>query len=165
MVNAPGSRNIPLRPTLVERLMQRWIEESGSGTGAHDKFGGFVNDMLERVLNKYQFIHKYMPNCVYVGMNDGTMLIKDVKKGRICEVMLRNERLYCKTCSATFCDHVIYALSIPEVAQLDSDHGGRKNRIEMARGTIIKTVLTSLIPIFGLAFLFVLEDCPTYLTV
>ena len=120
MVNAPGSKNIPVRPKLVEMLAKRWNQHKIRVEGAHPRFGGFANDLLERMLAKYEFMEKYMPEYSYIGINQNMMMIKDAKLNMIVDVQLKNGKLYCNYDKSQNCGHVMFAIAIPEIVKLDT---------------------------------------------
>jgi hypothetical protein len=156
MVNQGGSKRMWLRPNLVERLHQRWTQEPDSTTGTPNKFGTFVNDIIERVPDKYEYVQKHHTDMQYLGLMDSVMLIRDSKKNKVAEITLKNDKPYCRLCQVAYCEHIIFAGSIPEIAQLDKDIS---KRFRPRRMDVVKMLIGGLVPIAAIAILSVTEDC------
>ena len=92
----------------------------------------------------------------YLGLMDSVMLIRDSKKNKVAEVTLKNEKPYCRLCQVAYCEHIIFAESLPEIAKLDKDIS---RRFRQSRAVDIKMIIGGLTPIGAIAILFVLEDC------
>jgi len=81
----------------------------------------FVNDMLLLNIEKDRFLRAYAPKLSFNGIaSDGSSLfIRDERLDRTAQVFLRDGHLYCDVDNRQDCEHIHFALALPEVARLN----------------------------------------------
>jgi len=73
-----------------------------------------------------ELLEEYAPRFEHYNTYDDRTSIKDRmlgKKGEDIEVFLREDCLQCEICESTKCEHVIYALSLPQVKDVYQKKG------------------------------------------
>jgi len=113
-----GSKNVPLRPSVVQRLSERWNETKKVLPNTSQDFGGYVNDLLTEVLDKDDMIRRMAPHLSLSAVSPSVLFIKDQRGGKTAEVYLHDQQLYCEVDKSKTCEHVHFAFAIPEVAKL-----------------------------------------------
>ena len=82
----------------------------------------YVNSLLQTMLDKKEFRNVYFPTLHFIGMYQRHMYIKDDKKDRVAEVSINCEgKMICCMCDQPNCEHVIYAMAMPESVYLSRD--------------------------------------------
>ncbi len=118
MPNPKGYKNIPIKPRVLQRLQQKWEKEKTLLPQINKTFGGFVNDLLEDVLDKDEFLQVYAPYLSLEGYSYNCLYIKDTKRQATAEIWRHDNKIKCTLCNSFDCEHVHFALAIPEVAKL-----------------------------------------------
>ena len=120
MVLSRDSKNIPIRPAILEFLSKQWEEDKQKfPEKTHKQLGGYLNDRLNDFIEKLKYLEAEYPNLSYFGIQSETMYIQDAKlDNRFIEVTMKDNRLHCNYHKSTNCDHVFYARSRDEFARL-----------------------------------------------
>lgn len=121
MPSSDKARNVTLRVHLVPKLEQKWKKERGKSPYVNSELGGYINDLLEEVLQKDEFLSRYMPYLSEAGIHDNILFLKDRRKNkeRMIEIILKDDVLFCDTDQSFDCLHLQFALAIPKVAKLN----------------------------------------------
>lgn len=114
----PGWRTVSLRTAILDRLQQKWGREKQYRSDINEKFNGFVNDLLTDVLDKDEFLQRYAPMLSLEGYSYNCLYIKDEKRQATAEIYRYDNKIKCTLCDSFDCEHVHFALAIPEVAKL-----------------------------------------------
>jgi hypothetical protein len=118
MPSPRGYKNIPIKPRVLQRLQQKWDKERAQLPQINKTFGGFVNDLLEDVLDKDEFLRVYAPYLSLEGYSYNCLYIKDAKRQVTAEIYRYDNKIKCTLDDSFDCEHVHFALAIPEVAKL-----------------------------------------------
>jgi hypothetical protein len=78
-------------------------------------FSGFVTAMMQETMAKYEAFAKYAPFLEKFAIEQDRVIIKDNKRDRIAEVMVRNGELQCLLDEKTDCIHIGFVYSLPEI--------------------------------------------------
>ena len=120
---AKGSKNITIRVGLMPRLIHKHQEELKTKPNKTDpKLIGWVNDLLEDVIEKDEFLKLYAPFLTVIDIIDNIIYLRDAKLKRSVEVYLKHQQLYCEYDKNFNCKHIHYAFAIPEIAKLNLNH-------------------------------------------
>lgn len=121
MPSSPKAGTISLRTTLTEKMKVKHEQElKRRPSRTNQDFGGYVNDILEDILEKDEFLKIYAPSITALDVNDDILYLKDQHiKDRFVEIILRDSQIYCRYHKSFDCVHVRYAFAIPEVARLN----------------------------------------------
>ena len=78
-------------------------------------FSGYLTSMMEEMMSKHEAFAKQAPFMEKISIDSDRVLIKDNKRNRIAEVILRNGELRCLLDEKIDCVHIGFVYSIPEV--------------------------------------------------
>jgi hypothetical protein len=78
-------------------------------------FSGFVTGMMQEAMAKYEAFAKHAPFLEKFAIEQDRVIIKDNKRDRIVEVMVRNGELQCLLDERTDCIHIGFVYSMPEI--------------------------------------------------
>jgi hypothetical protein len=78
-------------------------------------FSGFVTSMMQETMTKYEAFAKHAPFLEKFAIEQDRVIIKDNKRDRIAEVMVRNGELQCLLDEKTDCIHIGFVYSLPEI--------------------------------------------------
>lgn len=114
----PGWKTVSLRTVILDRLQQKWEREKQYRSDINEKFNGFVNDLLGDILDKDEFLQRYAPMLSLEGYSYNCLYIKDAKRQVTAEIYRYDNKIKCTLDESFDCEHVRFALAIPEVAKL-----------------------------------------------
>src|SRR5690606_14325842 len=76
----------------------------------------FVNSVMERVLTAYETAARKYPDLRLIESEKGRAIhIADMKEKRIADITLKDGRLHCSLCPKDICDHITFAMLLPEI--------------------------------------------------
>lgn len=83
----------------------------------------YVNDMLEMIIEKEEFIGRYLPQIKKIGFDEnvGEMYLRDSKISQSPTIAKIEGIIKCDTCKVEIqdsCVHVLYAMTQPEIGRL-----------------------------------------------
>lgn len=118
MATSKNSRPVMIHKEITEKLAVKY-EERIKASHKYN-YSQFINDLLNEIIEKEEFVRRTMPLLSKIGINDDVLYINDERKKTVtAEVYLRDCRLYCSLDENENCDHVKFALTLPEVARLE----------------------------------------------
>jgi len=77
----------------------------------------WYSNYILRNLAKEEFLTEYFPDLKLSIIGDDTVIIKDLK-GQVAQVMLRKGKLWCDRHENSDCEHVHFALALPDIGLL-----------------------------------------------
>jgi hypothetical protein len=86
-------------------------------------FSGYLTSMMEEMMLKHEAFAKQAPFMEKISIDSDRVIIKDNKRNRIVEVILRNRELRCLLDEKIDCIHIGFVYSIPEVYILLNNKG------------------------------------------
>jgi len=119
--NDDGSATVTITRSTVERLQGRYEKEERTRAENYT-FSKYLNEYIATRLSHEEFISRYMPK--YTGIiHENVVNIRDMtgKEPVTAEVVLKNNHLFCRNHKNDHCEHVRFALTIPEIVKLDLD--------------------------------------------
>jgi len=78
-----------------------------------------VNNMLEMQKEKEEFIADYIQPIKKISFEDGLLYLKDSSMKKAVTISLLNGFIQCDVCDSKECIHVLYAMTLPEIARLE----------------------------------------------
>ncbi len=88
-------------------------------------FSGYLTSMMEETMIKQEAFAKQAPFMEKISIDIDRVLLKDNKKNRIVEVILKNGELRCLVDEKTDCIHIGFVYSLPEVYMIMNNKGIR----------------------------------------
>jgi hypothetical protein len=113
----PGFKTI----TVKEHIFNKYHELYKKAKKEHrlkenTSFSGFVTSMMQETMAKYEAFAKHAPFLEKIAIEQDRVIIKDNKRDRIAEVMVRNGELQCLLDEKkTDCIHIGFVYSLPEI--------------------------------------------------
>jgi|SRR5215831_2741482 len=111
-----GNKLVELHEEVVKGLERAYQ----LGLRSAPDFTSFVNYLLLDVIRREVFLSKYKPfsHLNYAGIHRGSILIKDIQRNLISEIIYKDELLYCNSPDSTSdCEHTRFATSLIDVAK------------------------------------------------
>ena len=118
MPSTKGVKQIVIHRELVAQLQSKWEERRVRLPQTNKTFNGFVNELLSDFIDKDQFLQQYAPALSLEGHSYNVLFIRDAKRQALAEIYRHDKRIKCTLCNKFDCEHVHFALAIPEVAKL-----------------------------------------------
>jgi hypothetical protein len=113
----PGFKTITVKEHVFNKyyeLYKKAKKERKVGEGT--SFSGFVTSMMQETMAKYEAFSKHAPFLEKIAIEQDRVIIKDNKRDRIAEVMVRNGELQCLLDEKkTDCIHIGFVYALPEV--------------------------------------------------
>ena len=78
-------------------------------------FSGYLTSMMEEMMIKYEAFAKHAPFMEKLAIDQNRVIVKDNKRNRIAEVLLKNGELQCLLDERSDCVHVGFVYSLPEI--------------------------------------------------
>jgi hypothetical protein len=91
-------------------------------------FSGYLTSMMEEMIIKYEVFAKHAPFIEKIAIDQNRVIVKDNKRNRIAEILLKNGELQCLLDERSDCIHVGFVYSLPELYSLISNKGIRMPR-------------------------------------
>lgn len=115
------SKLVAIRTELTQQLIdkhQTCLKRKPTQT--NQDFGGFVNDLLQDVIEKDNFLKVYAPSLQVLDIHDNVLMLMDSHhKNKVIEVYLKDGELWCSDDRSQTCRHVRFCFAVPDVARLN----------------------------------------------
>jgi hypothetical protein len=117
----PGFKTITVKEHIFNKYYELYKKaknkrpKAGEGTTS---FSGFVTIMMQETMDKYEIFARYAPFLEKIAIEQDRVIIKDNKRDRIAEVIVRNGELQCLLDDKTDCIHIGFVYSLPEIYTL-----------------------------------------------
>lgn len=106
--------NITMAKKTYDKIKKAWEDEE-----SEKKLSTWVLDTILLSIKKEEWLKKYAPHLVYVGIDKNGILLRDRHlKDSIVEVKLLDNRLWCQICREKHCMHGYYSIGLPSIAKV-----------------------------------------------
>jgi hypothetical protein len=78
-------------------------------------FSGYLTSMMEEMMIRYEAFAKHAPFMEKIAIDQNRVILKDNKRNRIVEVLLKNGELQCLLDEKPDCVHIGFVYSLPEL--------------------------------------------------
>jgi hypothetical protein len=82
-------------------------------------FSGYLTSMMEEMMLRYEAFAKHAPYMEKLSIDQNRVVLKDNKRNRIAEVMLKEGELQCLLDERADCVHVGFVYSLPELYNMN----------------------------------------------
>ncbi|HEY6885029.1 MAG TPA: hypothetical protein VI278_13430 [Nitrososphaeraceae archaeon] len=86
-------------------------------------FSGYLTSRMEEMMIKDEVFAKHSPFIEKIAIDQNRVILKDNKKNRIAEILLKNGELQCLLDERSDCVHVGFVYSLPELYCIISNKG------------------------------------------
>jgi hypothetical protein len=83
-------------------------------------FSGYLTSMMEEMMLRYETFARHAPYMEKLSIDENRVVLKDNKRNRIAEVMLKEGELQCLLDERADCVHVGFAYSLPEMYNMNN---------------------------------------------
>jgi len=110
MTRKPGIKTVDIEPENYQLITDKTEKTNIS-------IKQFVNDIIKANFEKYEFLKTVAPKISIISIESDVLSLKDesAKKSRLAEIKIKNGRLYCDLDESQNCEHIHYALILPEL--------------------------------------------------
>ena len=84
-------------------------------------FSGYLTSMMEEMMLRYETFAKHAPYMEKLSIDQNRVVLKDNKRNRIAEVMLKEGELQCLLDEKSDCVHVGFVYSLPELYNMNDE--------------------------------------------
>src|SRR3712207_3613980 len=92
----PGFKTITVKEHVFNKYYELYKKvKKGNKVGEGISFSSFVTGMMQETMAKYEAFVKHAPFLEKIAIEQDRVIIKDNKRNRIAEVMVRNQELQC----------------------------------------------------------------------
>ncbi|HXG08133.1 MAG TPA: hypothetical protein VNI77_12500 [Nitrososphaera sp.] len=111
----------PKRPSRQTVVIYEDIHKKAKAKAEQKKMTlqDYVNEVLLMNIEKDEFLKDYAPSLSLDAMTETSLFIKDARKDRTAEVVIKDSQLVCYLDESNDCDHVHFALALPELGKLN----------------------------------------------
>lgn len=113
-----GDKQVQIHRDLVEKLKSKWEDKKKKLPQTNKTFNGFVNEVLSDFIEKDEFLQRFAPALSLESHSFNVLFIRDSKRQALAEIYRYDKKIKCALCNKFDCEHVHFALAIPEVAKL-----------------------------------------------
>jgi hypothetical protein len=107
-----------LRVDLKPKLEARHKKSLERSPDTNPDLGGYINDLLALMLKREEDARKYSPDLELDDYTGNMLVIKNKETGKKAEIYRHADRIGCATDDSFDCEHVRFALDLPEIAKL-----------------------------------------------
>ena len=83
-------------------------------------FSGYLTSMMEEMMLRYEAFAKHAPYMEKLSIDQNRVVLKDNKRNRIAEVMLKEGELQCLLDERADCVHIGFVYSLPELYNMNN---------------------------------------------
>jgi hypothetical protein len=83
-------------------------------------FSGYLTSMMEEMMLRYETFARHAPYMEKLSIDQNRVVLKDNKRNRIAEVILREGELQCLLDEKSECVHVGFVYSLPELYNMNN---------------------------------------------
>jgi hypothetical protein len=112
----PGYKSITVSEYVYKKFFQVYEKnKKGLELKGISSFSGYLTSMMEGMMLTYEAFAKHAPYMEKLSIDQNRVVLKDNKRNRIAEVMLKEGELQCLLDEKSDCVHVGFVYSLPEL--------------------------------------------------
>jgi hypothetical protein len=112
----PGFKSITVSENVYKKFFKVYEKnKKGLELKGVTSFSGYLTSMMEEMMVRYEAFAKHAPYMEKIDIDQNRVTLKDNKRNRIVEVLLKNGELQCLLDEKSDCVHVGFVYSLPEL--------------------------------------------------
>jgi hypothetical protein len=112
----PGFKSITVSENVYKKFLKVYEKnKKGLELKGVTSFSGYLTSMMEEMMVRYEAFAKHAPYMEKIDIDQNRVTLKDNKRNRIVEVLLKNGELQCLLDEKSDCVHVGFVYSLPEL--------------------------------------------------
>ena len=120
----PGYKSITVSENVYKKFFEVYEKrKKGLELKGISSFSGYLTNRMEEMMIKDEVFAKHSPFIEKIAIDQNRVILKDNKKDRIAEVLLKDGELQCLLDERSDCVHVGFVYSLPELYDIISCKG------------------------------------------
>jgi predicted CopG family antitoxin len=117
----PGYKSITVSENVYKKFLKVYEKnKKGLEIKGIRSFSGYLTSMMEETMVRYEIFVNHAPYMEKIDIDQNRVTLKDNKRNRIAEVLLKDGELQCMLDERPDCVHVGFVYSLPELYHLNS---------------------------------------------
>ena len=115
----PGYKSITIKEHIYNKYEQNYNKEKKQlEQKGINSFSGYITSLMEEAMLRHEAFAKHAPFLEKLAIEQDRVIIKDNKRNRIAEVMIRNGELQCLLDEKIDCVHIGFVYALPEIYEV-----------------------------------------------
>ena len=120
----PGFKSITVSENVYKKFFEVYEKNrEGLELKGVTSFSGYLTSRMEEMMIKDEVFAKHSPLMEKIAVDQNRVILKDNKRNRIVEVLMKNGELQCLLDERSDCIHVGFVYSLPELYDIISNKG------------------------------------------
>jgi hypothetical protein len=112
----PGFKSITVSENIYKKFFEVYEKnKKGLELKGVTSFSGYLTSRMEEMMIKDEVFAKHSPLVEKIAVDQNRVILKDNKRNRIVEVLMKNGELQCLLDERSDCVHVGFVYSLPEL--------------------------------------------------
>ena len=112
----PGFKSITVSENVYKKFFEVYEKnKEGLELKGVTSFSGYLTSRMEEMMIKDEVFAKHSPLVEKIAVDQNRVILKDNKRNRIVEVLMKNGELQCLLDERSDCVHVGFVYSLPEL--------------------------------------------------
>jgi hypothetical protein len=112
----PGFKSITVSENVYKKFFQVYEKnKEGLELKGVTSFSGYLTSRMEEMMIKDEVFAKHSPLMEKIAVEQNRVILKDNKRNRIVEVLMKNGELQCLLDERSDCVHIGFVYSLPEL--------------------------------------------------
>src|SRR5919197_6113506 len=117
----PGYKSITVSENVYKHFFKVYEEKNKKlAIKGIRSFSGYLTSMMEEMMLRYEAFAKHAPYMEKLSIGQNRVVLKDNKRNRIAEVMLKEGELQCLLDERADCVHIGFVYSLPELYNMNN---------------------------------------------
>jgi hypothetical protein len=133
----PGFKSITVSENVYKKFFEVYEKnKKGLELKGVTSFSGYLTSRMEEMMIKDEVFAKHSPLVEKIAVDQNRVILKDNKRNRIVEVLMKNGELQCLLDERSDCVHVGFVYSLPELYCIINNNNNNNNKaIKVPRST------------------------------
>ena len=132
----PGFKSITVSENVYKKFFEVYEKNrEGLELKGVTSFSGYLTSRMEEMMKKDEVFAKHSPLMEKIAVDQNRVILKDNKRNRIVEVLMKNGELQCLLDERSDCVHVGFVYSLPELYCIINNNNNNNKAIKVPRST------------------------------
>ena len=132
----PGFKSITVSENVYKKFFEVYEKnKKGLELKGVTSFSGYLTSRMEEMMIKDEVFAKHSPLVEKIAVDQNRVILKDNKRNRIVEVLMKNGELQCLLDERSDCVHVGFVYSLPELYCIINNNNNNNKAIKVPRST------------------------------
>ena len=117
----PGYKSITVSENIYNKFFKVYEKnKKGLELKGISSFSGYLTSMMEEMMLRNETFARHAPYMEKLSIDQNRVVLKDNKRNRIAEVILKEDELQCLLDEKSECVHVGFVYSLPELYNMNN---------------------------------------------